>query len=129
MLTILCWTHHNARYILWCLRSLLVEICKTWPHASMVENSYIVFNGSIPNYIFQLSKSNRHLFKILKLSGSSLLGMTSSILQPTFLSGGILWQMVIIVSFAHEHKTAHNDYAPGFLTRIVQSLTKLNNRI
>ena len=37
--------------------------------------------------------------------------------------------MVIIISFAHEHKTVPNDYAPKLLTQIVQSPTKLNDKI
>ena len=32
---------------------------------------------------------------------------------PVWGSGGLLWQMVIVISFAHERKTAPNDYAPG----------------
>ena len=52
------------------------------------------------------------LFKIHKFSGPSLLGMTSSTLQPHFLSGDLLWQIVIVISFAREHKTAPNDPKP-----------------
>ena len=37
--------------------------------------------------------------------------------------------MVILISFALEHKTAPNDYAPELLTRIVQGFTKLNDKI
>ena len=55
--------------------------------------------------------------------------MTSSTLQPNFLSEALLWQMVIAISFAHERKTTPNDYAPELLTRIVQSPTKLNDKI
>ena len=68
-------------------------------------------------------------FKILKFSGPSLLDMMSSTLQPHFLSGGLLWQMVIVIFFAHERKTAPNDYAPELFARIVQSPTKLNDKI
>ena len=80
--------------ISWCLRSLSVEICKTRPHLN---------DG----------KLNWRLFKILRFSGPSLLGMTSSTLQSHFLSGGLLWQMATIISFLRERKTAPNDYAPG----------------
>ena len=38
--------------------------------------------------------------------------MTSSILQPHILFGGLLWQMVIVVSFARGHKIAPNNYTP-----------------
>ena len=37
--------------------------------------------------------------------------------------------MVIVLSFVHERKTVPNDYAPKVLTRIVQSPTKLNDKI
>ena len=69
-------------------------------------------NSWIPNYIFQRSKSNWHLFKILKFSGPSLLCMTLSTLQPYFLSGGLLWQMVIVISSVHVHQTVPNDSKP-----------------
>ena len=42
---------------------------------------------------------------------------------------GLLWQIVIVISFAHEHKTASNNKAPELFTRIVQSLTKLNDKV
>ena len=60
--------------------------------------------GRIPNYC---------LFKILTFSGPSLLGMTSSTLLPYFLFGGLLWQIVFVISFPRECKTALNDYASG----------------
>ena len=42
---------------------------------------------------------------------------------------GFIMSMVIVISFAHECKTASNDYAPELLTRIVQSPTKQNDKI
>ena len=39
-----------------------------------------------------ISTFNSLFFKILKVSGPSLLSMTSSTLQPLFLSGGLIWQ-------------------------------------
>ena len=76
--TILCWRVE-------CLRSLSVGIRKTQLHASMAEiqlSAYMV-QSQLLNWLF---------FKILKFSGSSLLGMTSTTLQSHFLSGGLLWQ-------------------------------------
>ena len=87
------------------------------PHASTVEIPTLVFNGRIPNYIFRWSKSNWRLFKIHKFSGLSLLGMTS---YTHFLSGFLLWRMVIVISFTLVCKKC---------TKITQSLTKLNNEI
>ena len=37
--------------------------------------------------------------------------------------------MAIIISFARECKTVPNDYAPELLIQIVQSPTKLNDKI
>ena len=58
-------------------------------------------------------KLNNCLFKILKFSAQSLLGITLCTLQPHFLSGGLLWHMMIFVSFPRGHKTALSDCAPG----------------
>ena len=42
---------------------------------------------------------------------------------------GFIMTMVIVISFAHERKTAPIDNTPELLTRIVQSPTKLNDKI
>ena len=63
----------------------------------MAENLTLCLHGPI-------STLNWLFFKILKFSGPSNLGMTSSTLQLHFLSGSLLWQMVIVISFACEHK-------------------------
>ena len=104
---LLCWPYYvdptNARRILWCLRSLSVEIRKTQLH-------------------LQRPKSNSQLsFKILRFSGPSLQGMTSSALQPHYLSG------VYYDNGNYHIFCVLNDYAPELLTWIVQSPTKLNN--
>ena len=93
------------------------------------KNPTTSFNGQNPTLPPQWSNLNSFFFKILQFSGSSLPGMTSSTLQPHFLSGGLLWQMVIVISFAHARKTAPNDDSPGLLTWIVQSPTKLKDKI
>ena len=83
---------------------MLTILC--WPPPPRVAH-LVVFNVSIhlcrsrseklKRYL-QRSTLTNSLFKILKFSGPSLLGMTLSTLQPHFLSGG-LWQMMIVVSF------------------------------
>ena len=73
-------TISKARHILWCLRSLSVEIRKTQLHALTVENSTLRLTGPI-------STLNWLSFKILKFPGPSLPGMTSSKLQLHLLSG------------------------------------------
>ena len=104
----------NARHISWCLRSQFIsagrdpktstlrlngripQLSTTWQRiqfsASMVQ--------SLPNWLF---------FQILKFSGPSLPGMTSSTLESYFLSGFII-TMVIVISLACERKTVPNDY-------------------
>ena len=94
MITILCWPHPNARRILWCLRSQFISAGRD------PKNSTTCLKGRKPNC---------RLFKILKFSGPSPLGMTSSPLHPHFLFRGLLWQMVIVISFPWERKTAPND--------------------
>ena len=85
---------YNVRHISWCLRSQFISAGRgpknlttssTVENTSMAETQLLCLHGSMstPNWLF---------FKILKFSGPSLLGMTSSTLQPHFLSGGLLWQ-------------------------------------
>ena len=111
---LLCWPYYaDAQRILWCLRSLSVEIRKIQLRASTVENSTLFLSGrnSIPCLHGLISTAQLTLFKILKFSEPSLPGMTSSTLQPHF-HEGLLWQMGIVISFARERKTAPNDNAP-----------------
>ena len=89
--------------------------------ASMAENSTVCLHGPMSTF-------NWLFFKILKFSGSSIPGMTSSTHQAHFCLGFIM-RMVIVISFAHERKTVPDDYAPELLTRIVQNPTKLNDKI
>ena len=107
------WPHLNVRHISWCLRSLSVEICKTWPHASTAESR---LNGPISTASFQNPQILRTEHDVRHTPVS-------------FPVWGFIMTMVIVISFAHEGKTAPNDYTPELLTRIVQSLTKLNDKI
>ena len=50
-------------------------------------------------------------------------------IRATFPVWGFITTMVIGISLAYECKTLPNDYAPEFLTRIVQSPNKLNDKI
>ena len=127
--TILSPPHTRVWHILWSLRSQLISAGRdpNWsalirsekiqPHASTIECQLICF------------------FKILKFSALSLLGMTStthwihsnSCPQPYFLSGGLLWQTMIVISFPRGRKIASSDYCTWTKRRrVVQSLTKLN---
>ena len=83
-------TQHAAH-----LAMLKISILLLW---SRPEKSNRHRNGRKLNSVPQWQKLNclppwsNLFFKILKFSGPSLLGMTSSTLQPHFLSGGLLWQ-------------------------------------
>ena len=97
--TIQCWPYPNAAVHLVILRSHFISAGRDKKKSTtclngLKSNSYIY--RRISNYIFQRSKSNSmpqrsesnsRLFKILKISGPFLLAMTSSTLQPHFLSG------------------------------------------
>ena len=75
-----CWPYYadptNARRILWCLRSLSVEIRKTQLHLSTAENSTLCPIGRNSTVCLHcpISTLNRLFFKILKFSGPSLPG-------------------------------------------------------
>ena len=97
-------------------------------HSLNGQNPSLVFNSQNPT-LASMVQSQLTSFQILRFSGPFLPGMTSFTHQHYFLSGGLLWQMVTVISFARERKTAPNDYASGLLTQIVQSPTKLNDKI
>ena len=105
MLTIL--STPNVRHISWCLGSHIISAGrdpKTLTAADTTSPSTVgylttSFNGQNPTLVFNGRIPNWRLFKILKCS---LLDMMSSTLVPFFLSGVLLWQMVIVISFAHE---------------------------
>ena len=107
MLTILCWPHPNARCILWCLRSQFISASRDWKNLTARHNSRKLncpFKDWILNYC---------LFKILKFSGPSLLGMTSSTLQSHFLSG-VYYDKWWLSYYLHtgirqHHQTMHQD--------------------
>ena len=65
------------------------------------------------------SNSQDHLFRPWHHPHSS----------PIFCLGGFIMTMVIVISFARERKTVPNEYPPELLTRIVQSPSKLNDKI
>ena len=74
---LLCWSYYaDARRILWCLRSLSVEIRKTQLHASTEENSTLCFNGRELNCLPLWSNLNLQLtlFQNLPNSQDHLLG-------------------------------------------------------
>ena len=114
MLTILCWAPHvHARRILWSLRSLPVETQtdllfkpekktkKKQPRALTVEIQLLVFSKS--------SNSQDHLFRVRPQPHFQF---TSMAVQPYFLSGGLLRQMMIFISFPHGRKIAPSDFEP-----------------
>ena len=118
----------NACHISWCLRSLLVEICKTWPHASTAEDPTLCLNGRnstlcLHSSILIDSFQNPQILRTISSRHDIIHTLAS------FPVWGFIMTMVIVISFAHKRKTAPNDYAPELLTRIVQSPTKLIDKI
>ena len=130
----LCWTYyteppHTVHFVvskilthLCRLRPKLIcfdQIRKTHLHASMVKPQLSVFSKS--------SNSQDHLFQIRHQPPTQFTLMT---VQLHFLSGGLLWQMMIVISFPYRCKSAPSDYDTWTKRHwVVQSLTKLNNRI
>ena len=95
------------------------QIWKTQWHASMVKPQLPVFSKS--------SNSQDHLFWVWHQAPTQF---TPTAIQCHFLSEGLLWQMMTVISFLHGCKSAPSDY--GTWTKrdwVVQSLTKLNNKI
>ena len=85
------------------------------------KNSTASFNGQNPTLVSTakdptltpMVQSQLTLLQILKFSGPSLPGMTSSILQPHFLSGGLYYDKWWLSYSLRASVTAPNDYAPG----------------
>ena len=70
-------------------------------------------NGSKLNYIFQQSNTQLMFFQNPQILRTITSGHDVIHTPATFSIWGLLWQMVIVISFAHERKTAPIDYAPG----------------
>ena len=98
---IFSWSYHanptpDVRPFMWWLRSQFIsipaEIRKTQIFDSMAESPTL--NGRNLTVCLQgpMSTFNWLFLKILKFSGPSLPGMTSSTLQPLFLSSDLIWQ-------------------------------------
>ena len=110
----------NARCILWCLRSLSVEIRKTQLHLQWPKfNSQLNDPISTSTDFFQ----NPQILKTIS-SGHDVIHTPAP-----FSVWGFSMTMVIVISFAHERKTVLNNYTPELLSRIVQSLTKVNDKV
>ena len=91
---------------------LPVEIRKTQLFDSMA-------NTPTLNWLFSKSSNSQdHLFRTWRHPHSSNIPYL-----------GFIMTMVIVISFAHEHKTAPNDFSPELLTRVAQSPTKLNDTV
>ena len=85
----------------------------------MAESPTTRLNGPISTAVF------------LKSSNSQPISFGHDVIHTpaSFPVWGIIMTMVIVIYFAHERKTAPNDFAPELLTRIIQSPTKLNDKI
>ena len=129
MLTILC---HSPRTVHLVVSKISTHLCRSRHklicfdqirnsqlHASTVELQLPVFS--------KYSNSQDHLFRVRRQPPTQFTPMA---VQTHFLSGGLLWQMMIVISFPHGCKRAPSDYDTWTRRhRVVQSLTKLNNKI
>ena len=107
MLTILCWTRPNARRILWCLRSQFISAGRD------PKNSTARLNGWKLNCSFQQSNTQLLSFQNSQILRTIFSGHEVIHTPALFPVWGLLWQMVIVISFAHGRKTVPSDYAPG----------------
>ena len=92
----------NVQHISWCLRSLSVEICKTWPHASTAEDPALCLNGPISTDSFQNPQTLRTIS----------FGHDVIHTPAPFSVWGFIMTMVIVIPFARERKTVPNDFTP-----------------
>ena len=77
------------------------QIPKTQPRASTVEPQLLVFSKS--------SNSQGHLFRVRRQPSTQF---PSAVIKPHVMSGGLLWQMMIVISFSRGRKSAPSDNAP-----------------
>ena len=114
------WPHFNARW-LWCLRSLSIEIRKTQLHLPRPKSNSLPpwsnLNFSTDSFS-KSSSSQDHLFRAWCHPHSYPISCLVFFMT-----------MMSVISFAREPKTAPKDYAPELLTQMVQSPTKLNDKI
>ena len=120
----------NAQCILYCLRSLSVEICKIpttrlgrllnslWPNG---RDSIVGLHGpmSTANWLF------------LKSSNSQSISSWHDVIHipVPFPVSGLSWQWWLLYSLRTNVKLYLSDSTPGLPTRTVQSPTKLNDKI
>ena len=128
MLIMLYWPPTNVRRIFWRLRSQhcrskpkqiwFDQMCKIQPHASTFEPQLLVFSKS--------SNSQDYFFRV---QWQPPIQFTPTAVQPHFLSGCLLRQ-IIFISFPHGRKSTQSDYGTWTKRhREVKILTKLNDKI
>ena len=93
--------------------------------------SYITHSHPPPSWSgpSQSQISTDVIFEIPKNLSPSLPGMTSFTPQSHFLSGVFIMTFVIVISSAHEHELYSMCAPAPALSQIVQSPTKLNDKI
>ena len=131
MLTILYWILHPltahsvvskiSTQLYWSRSKLICfdQIRKTQPRASTVETQLPVF-----------SKSSNSQDLPFRARRQQHIQFIPTAVQSNFLSGVLLWEMMIVISFPRRRKSSPSDYFTWTKRhQIVQSFTKLNNRI
>ena len=122
-------TPPHARRTLWCLRSQLISLGRdpNWSVLIRSEKLSCTLQQSNSTVFSKSSKSLDHLFWARRQPPTLF---TPTAVQPHFLFGGLLWQMMIVISFPSRCKTASSDYSTWTRRhRVVQRLTKLNDKI
>ena len=104
----------DARRIMWCVRSLSVEICKT-PTTCLndIELNSLCPNGRELSYLPQWSNVNFQLtlFQNPQIIRTISSGHDAIHIPAPFPVWGLIMTMVIVISFACKRKTLPNDCA------------------
>ena len=103
--------HPRALHILWCLWSQLISASQdsNWSALIRSEKPSRVLQQPNLNYL-SFQNSQDYLFRVQRQPPTQF---TQTAIQHHFLSGGLLWQMIIVISFLHRFKSAPSDYALG----------------
>ena len=98
--------------------------CTIWPNKCAVHPVVPSWTGPAQSRI-----SSNVFFKIAKNLSPSFLGMASITPQAHFLSGFFIMTFVIVISSAHERELYSVCVCTCTKSRIVQSITKPNDKI
>ena len=101
----------NVQCILWCLRSQFISAGRdrNWSDLIRSEKLNHALHRSTSTLRFKILKLSRHPSWTWRHPPTQFAPTT---VQPHFLSGGLLWQMMTVISIPRGRKTAKSDNAP-----------------